>query len=50
MSVRDALSAVLAAGGSPVSVVDDTGQVVGIATLDLIGRLFADASLPEVAR
>ena len=39
-SVRDALSAVLAAGGAPLTVVDDDGAVVGIATLELIGSLF----------
>jgi len=41
-NVRDALSAVLAAGGAPLTVIDDGGAVVGIATLELIGGLFAD--------
>jgi osmoprotectant transport system ATP-binding protein len=40
-SLRDALSAVLAAGGAPLTVVDEHGAVVGIATLELIGGLFA---------
>jgi len=40
-NVRDALSAVLAAGGAPLTVVDDDGTVLGIATLELIGSLFA---------
>jgi len=43
-NVRDALSAVLAAGGAPLTVVDDSGDVVGIATLELIGGLFADGT------
>jgi osmoprotectant transport system ATP-binding protein len=38
-SVRDALSAVLAAGGEPLGVVDGEGQVVGVATLELLGGL-----------
>jgi osmoprotectant transport system ATP-binding protein len=39
-TLRDALSAVLAAGGAPLTVVDDHDTVVGIATLELIGGLF----------
>jgi len=38
-SVRDALSALLAAGGEPLTVVDADDQVVGLATLELIGGL-----------
>ena len=43
-SVRDALSAVLAAGGAPLTVVDEHGEVVGIATLELIGGLFGEGA------
>jgi osmoprotectant transport system ATP-binding protein len=42
-NVRDALSAVLAAGGEPLAVVDSDGNPVGLATLEAIGRLFKDA-------
>jgi osmoprotectant transport system ATP-binding protein len=38
-SVRDALSAVLAAGGKPVTVVDDGGKPAGMVTLELLGSL-----------
>jgi osmoprotectant transport system ATP-binding protein len=41
-SVRDALSAVLSAGGAPLAVVDDSGDVLGFATLESIGGMFAD--------
>ena len=37
MNVRDALSAVLAAGGQPLRVVDENGEVRGLATLESIG-------------
>jgi osmoprotectant transport system ATP-binding protein len=40
MSVRDALSAVLAAGGAPLTVVDENGEVLGLATLESIGHVF----------
>ena len=40
MSVRDALAAVLAAGGQPLRVLGDDGEVRGLATLDAIGRVF----------
>jgi osmoprotectant transport system ATP-binding protein len=46
-SVRDALSAVLAAGGVPLTVVDDDGAVVGIATLELIGSLFREGAFSD---
>jgi len=36
-SVRDALSEVLAAGGQPLAVVDEHGEVAGIVTLELLG-------------
>jgi osmoprotectant transport system ATP-binding protein len=39
-NVRDALSAVLAAGGEPLTVVAADGEVLGLATLEAIGHLF----------
>jgi osmoprotectant transport system ATP-binding protein len=49
MSVRDALAAVLAAGGQPLRVLDETGEVRGLATLDAIGHVFDGRSgaLPD---
>ncbi len=49
MSVRDALAAVLAAGGQPLRVLGEDGEVRGLATLDAIGHVFARSSngLPE---
>jgi osmoprotectant transport system ATP-binding protein len=41
-TVRDALSAVLSAGGAPLAVVDGSGDVLGFATLEAIGGMFAD--------
>ena len=38
-SVRDALSAILADGGKPVTVLDDGGEPAGIITLELLGGL-----------
>jgi hypothetical protein len=50
MSVRDALAAVLAAGGQPLRVLDDDGEVRGLATLDAIGHVFdGSAALPDSA-
>jgi osmoprotectant transport system ATP-binding protein len=40
MSIRDALAAVLAAGGQPLRVLDAEGEVRGLATLDAIGHVF----------
>jgi osmoprotectant transport system ATP-binding protein len=40
MSVRDALSAVLAAGGEALTVIDQNGEAVGLATLESIGHVF----------
>jgi osmoprotectant transport system ATP-binding protein len=40
MSVRDALAAVLAAGGQPLRVIAEDGEVRGLATLDAIGHVF----------
>ncbi len=38
-NVRDALSAVLAGGGEPLTVVDANGAAVGLATLEAIGHV-----------
>jgi osmoprotectant transport system ATP-binding protein len=46
MNVRDALSAVLGAGGAPLAVVDQDGEVLGLATLESIGRVF-EQPVPE---
>jgi osmoprotectant transport system ATP-binding protein len=46
-TVRDALSAMLTAGGQPLTVVDGDGQVVGLATLELLGGLLADGQLAD---
>jgi osmoprotectant transport system ATP-binding protein len=40
MSIRDALAAVLAAGGQPLRVLGEDGEVRGLATLDAIGHVF----------
>ncbi|HEX3616455.1 MAG TPA: ABC transporter ATP-binding protein [Solirubrobacteraceae bacterium] len=49
MSVRDALAAVLAAGGQPLRVLGDDGEVRGLATLEAIGHVFDGSSgqLPD---
>jgi osmoprotectant transport system ATP-binding protein len=49
MSIRDALAAVLAAGGQPLRVLDADGEVRGLATLDAIGHVFDGSSdrLPD---
>ncbi|MEA2211718.1 MAG: osmoprotectant transport system ATP-binding protein [Solirubrobacteraceae bacterium] len=44
-SVRDALSQLLAGGGEPLTVVDDNDDVVGLATLELLGGVLADGGL-----
>jgi osmoprotectant transport system ATP-binding protein len=41
-SVRDALSALLIAGGEPLTVIDGDGEVEGLLTLELVERLLAD--------
>ena len=41
-SVRDALSALLTAGGEPLTVVDGKGEVEGLVTLTLVEQLLAD--------
>ncbi len=40
-TVRDALSQLLAEGGRPLNVLDDHGEVAGVITLELLGRLLA---------
>jgi osmoprotectant transport system ATP-binding protein len=46
-TVRDALSAVLAEGGRSLTVVDGDGEVLGLATLELLGGLLADGKLED---
>jgi osmoprotectant transport system ATP-binding protein len=46
-TVRDALSQMLAEGGHPLAVVDDSGRVAGIVTLELLGGVLADGALAE---
>jgi osmoprotectant transport system ATP-binding protein len=46
-TVRDALSRILASGGHPLTVVDESGSVAGILTLELLGGVLADGSLAE---
>jgi osmoprotectant transport system ATP-binding protein len=47
-TIRDALSQVLAAGGSPLTVVDEKDHVTGIVTLELLGGLLRNGALaPE---
>jgi osmoprotectant transport system ATP-binding protein len=41
-TVRDALSLILTAGGSPLTVVDDQDGVAGLVTLELIGGLLGE--------
>ncbi len=48
-SVRDALSAVLAAGGTTLTVVDDRDEVQGLATLELLGGLLGNGALSGAA-
>jgi osmoprotectant transport system ATP-binding protein len=46
-TVRDALSQLLAAGATPLTVINDNGEVAGLATLELLGRLLGDGALPD---
>jgi osmoprotectant transport system ATP-binding protein len=46
-NVRDALSVMLAAGGGPLTVVDDGDRVAGLVTMELIGRVLAEAPGPN---
>ena len=51
-SVRDALSAMLTAGGGPVAVVDGDDRVTGLVTMELVGAVLAaehDAPSPDGA-
>jgi osmoprotectant transport system ATP-binding protein len=41
-SVRDALSQLMAAGGEPLTVVDDDEKVVGLATIEQLGSVLAE--------
>jgi osmoprotectant transport system ATP-binding protein len=49
-TVRDALSAVLAGGGSPVTVVDSEGHTAGVVTLELLGGLLRNGALADEDR
>jgi len=42
MSVRDALSLMLSAGGQPLTVLDGSGRVEGLLTLEVIEKLLSD--------
>jgi osmoprotectant transport system ATP-binding protein len=44
-TVRDALSKILASGGSPLTVLDDQGQPAGVVTLELLGSLLGNGAL-----
>jgi osmoprotectant transport system ATP-binding protein len=44
-TVRDALSQLLAAGGEPLTVINDQDDVVGLATLELLGGVLAEGGL-----
>jgi osmoprotectant transport system ATP-binding protein len=46
-TVRDALSAVLAGGGKPLTVLDDRGSPAGVVTLELLGGLLSNGSLGD---
>jgi osmoprotectant transport system ATP-binding protein len=46
-TIRDALSQVLAAGGTPLTVVDENDQLAGIATLELLGGLLGNGALSK---
>ncbi|HEX4466761.1 MAG TPA: hypothetical protein VH025_06200, partial [Solirubrobacteraceae bacterium] len=49
-SVRDALSALLIAGGEPLTVIDDQGGIEGLVTLGLVEQLLSDeidGAVPE---
>jgi len=46
-TVRDALSRLIAGGGSPLTVVDGEEQVAGIVTLELLGSVLGDGALGD---
>ncbi|MGI8411262.1 MAG: ABC transporter ATP-binding protein [Solirubrobacteraceae bacterium] len=48
-TVRDALSQVLAAGGLPLTVLDEQHKAVGVVTLALLGGLLADGTLGDTS-
>jgi osmoprotectant transport system ATP-binding protein len=48
-TVRDALSRLIAGGGSPLTVVDGEEQVAGIVTLELLGGVLGDGALGDGA-
>ena len=49
-TVRDALSQLLAGGGSPLTVVDERDEVKGLVTLELMGGLLRDGGLGDEAQ
>jgi osmoprotectant transport system ATP-binding protein len=49
-TVRDALSALLDGGGSPLTVVDSDGRAAGVVTLELLGGLLRNGALSEESR
>jgi osmoprotectant transport system ATP-binding protein len=46
-TIRDALSTLLAGGGAPLTIVDDEDEVVGLATLELLGGLLGNGALAD---
>ena len=46
-TVRDALSQVLAGGGSPLRVMDENDNVAGVVTLELLGGLLGNGNLAD---
>jgi osmoprotectant transport system ATP-binding protein len=44
-TVRDALSGILGAGGRPVTVLGEHGEIAGVVTLELLGGVLADGAL-----
>jgi osmoprotectant transport system ATP-binding protein len=48
-TVRDALSRLIAGGGSPLTVVDGEERVAGIVTLELLGSVLGDGALGDGA-
>ncbi len=48
-TVRDALSRLIAGGGSPLTVVDGEERVAGIVTLELLGGVLGDGALGDGA-
>ena len=46
-TVRDALSQLIASGGSPLTVVDSDGRTAGVVTLELLGGVLRNGALAE---